>query len=110
MPEDTQLLKGILEGCVLSIVSSEENHGYRIVELLQSAGFSDVHEATVYPILTRLEKRGSLAYRREPSQLGPPRKVYWLTALGRADLSEFISQWNSVKRHVEGLIEEDHHE
>ena len=56
MAQETQLLKGMLEGCILGLIDCEASYGYLIVEKLRSAGFESMQEATVYPILTRLEK------------------------------------------------------
>lgn len=52
----TEMLKGVLEGCVLEIISRKETYGYEIVKTLNALGFEDVVEGTVYTILIRLEK------------------------------------------------------
>ena len=65
MAKDTQLLKGILEGCVLVIFKKGENYGYRVVEQLQACGFKNIKEASVYPLLNRLEKKDYLVLRRK---------------------------------------------
>lgn len=51
-----EMLKGILEGCVLEIISREDTYGYEITRQLNALGFEDVVEGTVYTILIRLEK------------------------------------------------------
>ncbi len=106
MAEETQLLKGILEGCILVLLQSEKNYGYRIIEGLRENGFTDIHEVTVYPILTRLHKRGILDSEKRQSEIGPPRKYYGLTSAGKDALSEFLSTWASVKGRVDRMIEE----
>ncbi|MCL5072542.1 MAG: PadR family transcriptional regulator [Actinobacteria bacterium] len=58
MENDTQIVKGILEGCILKITKNEEIYGYKAVEKLNTLGF-EVNEATVYPILTRLQNGAS---------------------------------------------------
>lgn len=103
---DTQLLKGILEGSILGILSKEETYGYKIVEILVKSGF-DVNEATVYPILIRLQKQGFLHIERRPSQLGPDRKYYSLTPAGHKYLATFIAAWQMIKVNVDKVLEVD---
>ena len=55
---DTQLMKGILEGCVLSVIAEHETYGYEILQRLTESGFTELGEGTMYPVLTRLEKNG----------------------------------------------------
>lgn len=57
--DKAQLLKGILEGCILKIIDNHETYGYEIVTKLQEYGFSDAKEGTLYPLLLRLEKSSS---------------------------------------------------
>ena len=104
MFSDTQLLKGILEGCVLGILSKEETYGYKIVEVLVRSGF-DVNEATVYLILLRLQKQGYLQIERRPSQLGPDRKYYSLTLIGQKYLRSFKTTWQMIKVNVDKVLE-----
>jgi PadR family transcriptional regulator, regulatory protein PadR len=101
---DTQLLKGILEGCVLGILSKRETYGYKIVEILVKAGF-DVNEATVYPILIRLQKQAYLHIEKRPSQLGPDRKYYSLTPAGLKHFQSFMTIWQMIKVHVDQVLE-----
>ena len=54
---DSQLLKGILEACVLALVSKNETYGYDIMQNLSIHGFDHVKDGTLYPILSRLEKK-----------------------------------------------------
>ncbi len=105
MAKDTQLLKGLLEGCILALLNREVTYGYRVVELLSSYGFRDPQESTVYPILNRLEKKGLLKSEKRPSELGPPRKYYMLTANGKNELAEFRSEWENLKQTADKLLE-----
>lgn len=57
MANSTQMLKGLLEGCILKIVSNGETYGYEVCEKLINYGFEDISEGSVYPILIRLEKK-----------------------------------------------------
>ncbi|MCL2165525.1 MAG: PadR family transcriptional regulator, partial [Oscillospiraceae bacterium] len=74
----TEMLKGVLEGCVLEIINSRETYGYEITRELNALGFCDVVEGTVYTILIRLEKNGLVQISKKSSNLGPPRKFYRL--------------------------------
>jgi len=106
MVTDTQLMKGILEGCMLKVMEDGQMYGYRAVEVLRGYGF-DVNEATVYPILLRLQNRGLLKVERRPSPLGPDRKYYALTDEGRAGLSEFKESWLKLNSTVTRIMEAD---
>ena len=55
--EDSQLLRGILEGCVLAVITRGETYGYEILAELEKGGFENLLEGTLYPVLTRLEKK-----------------------------------------------------
>jgi len=105
MRNDTQIVKGILEGCILKIISKGEIYGYKIVEKLNTFGF-DVNEATVYPILTRLQNKGMLAIDKRSSPLGPSRKYYLLTNTGQLSLQEFQSTWLRIMTIVNQVMEE----
>lgn len=109
MISETQLLKGILEGCVLRILLKEEMYGYKIVELLVNAGFK-VNEATVYPILIRLQRQGYLHIEKRPSQLGPDRKYYSLTNAGHENLQSFHDTWTTFKAKVDSVLEVEHND
>ncbi len=106
MAQETQMLKGILQGCTLAILSDGEMYGYKIVETLKKYGFDDIHEATVYPILTRLNKQGLLAFEKRPSELGPPRKYYNLTETGQNELKLFSDCWKDISKKVDKILKE----
>jgi len=106
MAQETQMLKGILQGCILVILSGGEMYGYIIVESLKKYGFEDINEATVYPILTRLEKQGLLRYDKRPSELGPPRKYYSITNEGLKELNLFRECWNDISGKVNTILKE----
>lgn len=87
--DDTQLMKGILEGCVLSVIAKGETYGYEILSCLEQQGFEDLGEGTLYPVLTRLDKNGYIACRKAKSPLGPIRKYYTITESGTNRLNNF---------------------
>ena len=107
MDDLTELLKGVLEGAVLQILSREDTYGYEIVRALNQAGFMSVTEGTVYPILVRLEKKQWVDIAKVRSDLGPPRKVYTLNAAGRAALESFWQRWDFVSSRLVSMKEND---
>ncbi|WP_203336337.1 PadR family transcriptional regulator [Nocardioides limicola] len=99
----TEMLKGTLEGIVLAILAIRPAYGYEITAQLRERGLSDIAEGTIYALLVRLEKRGSVAAEKVPSEKGPPRKVYSLTDAGHDQLDEFWSTWNFLVERIEQL-------
>lgn len=99
----TEMLKGVLEGCVLEIISREETYGYEITRRLNALGFEDVVEGTVYTILVRLEKKCLVDTQKKPSEMGPPRKFYSLNERGRTQLEAFWSKWEFVSAKINEL-------
>ena len=97
------MLKGVLEGCVLEIISREPTYGYEITQQLRKQGFTDVVEGTVYTILLRLEKNELVSIKKKPSEVGPPRKFYSLTESGEQELEVFWQKWNFVSSKMNEL-------
>ena len=102
----TEMLKGVLEGCVLEIISSGETYGYEITRRLNALGFTDVVEGTVYTILIRLEKNKLVEITKRPSDMGPPRKFFTLNDAGREELRKFWEKWAFVSSKINELKEE----
>ncbi len=90
----TQLRKGLLEYCVLTVLRRGESYGYELVQALQQIEELAVSESTVYPILNRLRDEKFLKVRDVPSAAGPPRRYFALTALGRVRLLEMNAHWS----------------
>jgi PadR family transcriptional regulator PadR len=103
----TEMLKGTLEGIVLSILSSRPAYGYEITAWLREEGFSEIAEGTVYALLVRIEKRGLVDVEKVPSEKGPPRKVYSLNEHGKAHLEEFWTTWRFLVDRLEQLQQGD---
>lgn len=99
----TEILKGILEGIVLAILSGRPAYGYEITAGLRDQGFSDIAEGTVYAVLIRIEQRGFVDVEKVPSEKGPPRKVYSLNARGREYLDEFWTTWSFLAERLTQL-------
>mgnify|MGYP003554116109 CR=1 FL=1 len=103
MDNITEMLKGVLEGCVLEIIGRNTTYGYEITQQLRTLGFSDVVEGTVYTILVRLEKKGFVETEKVPSEVGPSRKFYTLTDLGQSELQRFWDKWEFVSSKMNEL-------
>ncbi len=101
----TEMLKGVLEGCVLEIISREQTYGYEITRRLNALGFTDVVEGTVYTILLRLEKNELVIVEKKPSDMGPPRKFYTLNETGQTELERFWQKWEFVSSKINQLKE-----
>jgi len=101
----TEMLKGVLEGIVLAILSGRSAYGYEITAWLRDQGFADIAEGTVYALLVRIEQRGFVDVEKVPSEKGPPRKVYSLNKHGREHLDEFWKTWTFLSRRLEQLHE-----
>ncbi len=106
MDDLTELLKGVLEGCVLQLLAQGDTYGYEIVRTLNQAGFETVSEGTVYPILLRLEKKQLVDVTKSRSEMGPPRKVYSLNTAGRAELGSFWQRWDFVTARLATMRED----
>lgn len=106
MENNTQLLKGVLEYCVLKLISREPTYGYEIVMNLKQDGFSDLSESTLYPLLLRLEQKEKVTVERRPSPKGPSRKYYVVTENGREALQTFQQDWEQLCKLVEKIFEE----
>ncbi|GAA2006463.1 PadR family transcriptional regulator [Brevibacterium samyangense] len=92
--QNTEMLKGVLEGIVLGILSNRPAYGYEITAWLRDRGFEDIAEGTIYALLLRIEKKGLVDVEKVPSPQGPPRKVFSLNAAGRDRLTEFWVDWD----------------
>lgn len=105
MENITEMLKGVLEGCVLEIISRKETYGYEITRQLNALGFTDVVEGTVYTILVRLEKNKLVDIEKRPSDMGPPRKFYALNDAGCEELQKFWERWEFIASKIDELKE-----
>lgn len=94
-----QMRKGILEYCILSILSKGEAYPSEILESLENAKLLVV-EGTLYPLLTRLKNMELLSYRWEESTSGPPRKYYQITSQGQEFLNELDKTWSELQQAV----------
>lgn len=94
-----QMRKGILEYCILAILSRKDSYAPKIITELKQAQMIVV-EGTLYPILTRQKNAGLLTYRWEESPQGPPRKYYMLTEKGRDCLRTLDEAWDELVEQI----------
>jgi PadR family transcriptional regulator, regulatory protein PadR len=94
-----QMRKGILEYCILSVLSKNSCYASDIIKELKEARVIVV-EGTLYPLLTRQKNGGLLSYRWEESQQGPPRKYYELTPEGKEYLADLDKSWDELVESV----------
>lgn len=97
-----QMKKGILEYCILSILSHKDSYASEIIKELKASKLIVV-EGTLYPLLTRQKNAGLLSYRWEESTQGPPRKYYTLTEIGREFMKELDTSWKELVKAVESI-------
>jgi len=101
-----QMRKGVLEFCILSVLSAGDAYPTEIIERMKGTNLVVV-EGTLYPLLTRLKNFGLLTYRWEESTSGPPRKYYRLTESGTAFLKELENSWNELVQSVAQVTKKD---
>jgi PadR family transcriptional regulator PadR len=94
-----QMRKGILEYCILSVLSKNSCYASDIIKELKEAKVIVV-EGTLYPLLTRQKNAGLLSYRWEESLQGPPRKYYELTSEGKEYLADLDKSWDELVESV----------
>ena len=95
-----QMRKGILEFCILSLISGKDLYTTEILDTLKK-GKMLVVEGTIYPLLTRLKNANLLQYHWEESTSGPPRKYYSITPEGEEFLSKLKIVWNELNEVVQ---------
>ena len=101
-PIDVQLKKGVLELCVLELLSQGDSYAYEIASKLAEA--IAMGEGTVYPLMRRLHTDGLVDTYPVESSTGPSRKYYRLTKAGRTALSHQREQWRTFKEAVDGVV------
>lgn len=100
----SQMRKGILEYCILTIISRKEVYTSDILEALRKANLLVV-EGTVYPLLSRLKNNGLLKYRWQESTDGPPRKYFTLTEEGEQLVAALNNEWSTISQAINKITE-----
>ena len=101
-PIDIQLKKGVLELCVLELLSEADGYAYEIASRLAEA--IGMGEGTVYPLMRRLHTEGLVETYLVESSAGPSRKYYRITRAGRAELVRERTAWHAFTRAVNGIV------
>ncbi len=107
---DSQLKKGVLKLCVLSMLEEGDMYGYQLYRRLDAA--LGISESTTYPILRKLVAEGYLQTYLEPSSQGPARKYFTLSGAGRRHREHLAEEWDTFKERVDTLVRNggNHHE
>lgn len=100
----SQLLKGVLDMCLLAIIDEEPSYGYEMVTKLQDRGMHLVSEGSIYPLLSRLQRQGLIDGYFVESTGGPPRKYYRIEHVGRERLKEWTLEWDDLIRGVKKVL------
>src|SRR5690625_1648444 len=103
----SQMRKGILEFCILSVIRQQEAYPSDIIKKMKESRL-DVLEGTLYPLLTRLKNAGLLTYRWVESNSGPPRKYFTMTEAGEEFYQQLEKTWNQLSRAVNHLTQPIH--
>ena len=99
---NTQFKKGVLEVCVLALLDRKDCYGYEMVDEI-SKNIS-ISEGTIYPLLKRLKKEGSVTSYLKESQDGPPRKYYKITGRGKEKKDELVAEWDEFSIGINNLL------
>lgn len=100
-----QLKKGVLELCVLALLSRGDNYAYDIASRLAEG--IDMGEGTIYPLMRRMQNDGLVDTYLVESSAGPPRKYYRLTDAGRASFTAQKTEWKAFSKAVQDILGDD---
>ncbi|MDX6704713.1 MAG: PadR family transcriptional regulator, regulatory protein PadR [Solirubrobacteraceae bacterium] len=100
----SQLRRGVLEYCVLALLSDGERYGFELVRRLSDVDGMVTSEGTIYPLLSRLRREALVTTTWRESESGPPRRYYVLTDEGRRSLGEFTGDWVRFRDAVDSLL------
>ena len=98
----SQMRKGILEFCVLTLINKEEIYASDIIQRLKDSKLIVV-EGTLYPLLTRLKNAGLTSYKWVESEQGPPRKYYEITKEGITFLKDLQDTWKQLGQTIKTI-------
>ncbi|TDM04459.1 PadR family transcriptional regulator [Macrococcus carouselicus] len=100
-----QMMKGLLDGAILGLISQGETYGYEIIERLKHNEFPEVSDGSIYPVLLRLDKKGYVSTRMVKSDNGgPKRKYYTITEVGMSELTVFKKKWVELNLGMNNLM------
>ena len=101
-----QWLRGVLDLCVLALLARRESYGYELAHSLERAGLGAIQGGTLYPVLLRLQRTGSVTTRWQEGDGGPARKYYQITESGRDGLTRDGEDWLAFAAMVAKLMNE----
>jgi len=99
----TQLKKGTLELCVLSLLSKADMYGFELVGKISAQ--IQISEGTIYPLMKRVKDEGYVSTYLRESQEGPPRKYYSITQRGRSTLQTMETEWRNLSSGINKILE-----
>jgi PadR family transcriptional regulator PadR len=100
----SQLLRGVLDLCLLAVIQDEPAYGYEMTKRLRALGLSTVGEGSIYPLLGRLERDRLVETYRAASNGGPPRKYYRASAAGKHALAAGLAEWRVARDAVDSVL------
>ncbi len=100
----TQLLHGVLDMCLLSLIDEEASYGYEMVSKLRERGLGMASEGSIYPLLSRLQKQGMIEGYLVQSSEGPARKYYRMSDIGRETLDQWLGEWDEFRSSVDEVL------
>ncbi|WP_238444324.1 PadR family transcriptional regulator [Salsipaludibacter albus] len=101
----TELRRGVVEHCVLALLEHRPQYAYDLVTALGRHAPLVTSEGTIYPLLSRLRRAGTVTTFLRESDVGPPRRYYELTADGRKALAEFRTDWVTFRDATDTILE-----
>jgi PadR family transcriptional regulator, regulatory protein PadR len=100
----TELLRGVLDLCLLAVMQDEPAYGYEMTKRLRERGLAIVGEGSIYPLLGRLEREGLVETTRVASNGGPPRKYYSASPAGKRLLAAGVAEWQGARDAVDAVL------
>jgi PadR family transcriptional regulator PadR len=105
MERSSQLLRGVLDMCLLALIAEEPSYGYEMVRKLEERHLPLVSEGSIYPSLSRLQRQDLVeGYLVEVPGGGPPRKYYRIRPEGKERLDEWQTEWNELAVGVDSVL------
>ena len=103
-PRASQLLRGVLDLCLLAVIADRPAYGYEMRTRLAERGLEPVGAGSIYPVLGRLEREGLVESFEQASNGGPPRKYYRPSPAGRRALVEWRGEWLATRSAVDAIL------
>jgi len=100
----TQLRRGVIEYCVLALLTTDELYGFDLVKRLGESEGLVTSEGTIYPLLSRMRRAGWVTTTWRESESGPPRRYYAITRAGQHALDGFTAEWSRFRDSVDGVL------